>query len=129
MVVSEIIFTFVLINQNQYIMKRKTITEKIKDATLRLEASHRGGGIEISLDSFGKKYKGGKMTAYQNYLGGGMLGSINNDCTKKDWKSDDKLVEIAEQLARYFHNITNHEDDEWESTSFENNQKRPASAY
>lgn len=129
MVVSIIIPTFVIINQNHIPMKRKTVTEKIKENTLRLQASYRGGGIEISLTAFGKKYRNAKMTAYQNYLGGGMLGSINNDCTITDWQNDDKLVKIAEDLAKYFHNITNHADDEWESTSFENNQKRPASAY
>ena len=95
--------------------------------TLRLQASHRGGGIEIDLSSLG--YPGEKMTAYQNYLGGGMLGSINNDSTIREFRDDPKLVEIADQLARYFHNITNHEDDEWESASFEENQKRPSSAY
>jgi len=92
--------------------------------TLRLEASHRGGGIEISLDSLG--YKGVKMTAYQNYLGGGMLGSVNNDCTISDWADDDKLSEIAEQLRKYFHAITNH-DDEWENQTYEKNQQMPAS--
>lgn len=97
--------------------------------TLRLSASHRGGGIEIDLTNFGKKYELEKMTAYQNYLGGGMLGAINNDCTIKEWQNDKKLVAIAEQLAKYFHNITNHEDDEWEAATFEQNQSRPSSAY
>jgi len=99
----------------------------IEENTLRLEASGRGGGIEISLDSAG--YEDEKMTAYQNYLGGGMLGSINNDCTISDWEADKKLLEIAEELKRYFHEITNHSDDEWESASYEENQKRPSSAY
>lgn len=97
--------------------------------TLRLQASHRGGGIEIDLSDFGKKYEGQKMTAYQNYLGGGMLGRINNACTIIDWQNDKKLAAIAEQLSRYFHNITNHEDDEWEAATFEQNQNRPSSAY
>ena len=51
---------------------------------LRQQVSTRGGGVEIDLTPFGYKYM--KMTAYQNYLGGGMLGSINNDCTLRDWK-------------------------------------------
>ena len=101
--------------------------EKIKANTLRLQASGRGGGIEINLTAFG--FKGQKLTAYQNYLGGGMLGSICNDCTITDWKDNEKLKAIANQLAQYFHNITNHEDDEWENASFEENQKRPTSAY
>jgi hypothetical protein len=105
-----------------------TITnEQIENNTLRLEASHRGGGIEISLDAFG--YPGAKMTAYQNYLGGGMLGRINNDCTIKDWQEDEKLEKIAEKLAMYFHNITNPEKSEWESATFVQLQNRPSSAY
>lgn len=95
--------------------------------TLRLQASHRGGGIEIDLSTLG--YEGEKMTAYQNYLGGGLLGSIGNDCTLKTWKNDEKLVYIADQLARYFHSITNPEDDEWSQTSFERLQLRPKSGY
>ena len=103
------------------------IIEKIEDTTLRIQASHRGGGVEIDLTEWG--YPGEKMTAYQNYLGGGMLGRIGNDCTIDNWGGDDTLVEISDNLARYFHNITNHEDDEWESATFEQNQNRPTSAY
>ena len=42
--------------------------------TLRLQVSSRGGGIEIDLSSLG--FKGEKMAAYQNYLGGGLLGAV-----------------------------------------------------
>lgn len=107
--------------------------EKIQNAVLRQEISHRGGGIEISLDSFG--FKGERMSAYQNYLGGGMLGSIQtNDTIRRQTlttteKSAAKLDRIAKELANYFHSLTNHEDDEWESATFEENQNRPASAY
>lgn len=99
----------------------------IENSTMRCQASHRGGGIEISLDKLG--YENEKMTAYQNYLGGGMLGSIGNDCTIREWREDETLVAMADKLARYFHGLTNHEDDEWESATFEENQKRPHSAY
>jgi len=99
----------------------------MKFIVLREQVSTRGGGIEIDLTPFG--YEGEKMTAYQNYLGGGMLGKIMNDCTIEDWRNDEKLVEVADNLARHFHNLTNHSDDEWESASFDENQKRPSSAY
>jgi phage tail tube protein FII len=108
---------------------KKVDNFNIEDNTLRLKASHRGGGIEISLDKLGKKYKGGKMTAYQNYLGGGMLGAIQNDCNIRDWEEDNTLVAMAEKLAKHFHTITNHDDDMWESATFEENQLRPKSAY
>ena len=94
---------------------------------IRKEISTRGGGIEIDLAPFG--YDGEKMTAYQNSLGGGMLGRIANSCTISDFTKDEKLLEVADKLSRYFHSLTNHSDDEWESATFEENQKRPVSAY
>lgn len=105
---------------------KATNFEKI---TLRQQISSRGGGMEIDLSHFGKKYSGEKMTAYQNYLGGGMLGRVCNDCTIRDWQNDEKLVEIAEKLAEYFHSLTNPDEDEWESVTFEQNQNLPLSAY
>ena len=105
---------------------------QFSEVTLRQEISSRGGGIEIDLTRFG--FKGEKMSAYQNYLGGGLLGRINaNDtiraydkpCTEKQAA---KLDKIAERLKKYFHELTN-PDTEWEGQSFEQNQKMPTSAY
>lgn len=114
--------------------RKLTIEERIPLTILRQEVSSRGGGVEISLDTFG--FKGEKMAAYQNYLGGGMLGRIlTNDTIRrqslkaKSEKDAKKLDKIALALAKYFHNLTNHEDDEWEAATFEENQRRPASAY
>lgn len=103
--------------------------QKIQENTLRCEYGRRGGGIEIKLDFVGKKYKGHKMTAYQGYLGGGILGKVNNDCTFEGWQSDDKLDKVAEELRKYFHSLTNPEEGEWESMSYEKNQMLPTSAY
>ena len=108
-------------------MKTKNIN--FEEITIRQQISHRGGGIEIDLSSIAKSYDGQKMTAYQNYLGGGMLGAIANDCTIKEWKNNQRLLEIADGLSRYFHDLTNHDEDEWESATFEQNQNRPLSAY
>ena len=94
---------------------------------LRQEMSTRGGGIEIDLSDFG--YEGGKMTAYQNYLGGGMLGAIQSDCNIRNWRGDERLVEISDELMRYFHGLTSHKWDEWEDCTFEQNQLRPKSAF
>lgn len=106
--------------------------EYIKNNTIRCEASYRGGGIEIGLDDL-LDTEGYKMTAYQNYLGGGMLGRI---CHQYNFVPDDlskrkqKIVEdITLSLKSYFHSLTNHEDDERESASYEVNQSRPVSAY
>lgn len=99
---------------------------KIEKAVMRIEVSMRGGGVEIDLTPFG--FGGHRMTAYQNYLGGGMLGSISNDCTITDWYDDDDLSEIAQELCRYYHDQSN-PDDEWSGMSFEQRQNMPKSAY
>lgn len=112
-------------------MSTEKYTQYIEDNTIRVEASHRGGGIEIDLsDLLG--IDGAKMTAYQNYLGGGMLGSIQNSYNFQDGLNEKQaatLTKISEELNRYFHDITNHAGDEYESASYEQGQRRPASAY
>jgi hypothetical protein len=107
---------------------KKNYPELFKANTLRAEYGGRGGGIEISLGFVGKKYAGHKMSAYQNYLGGGILGRINSDCTFKDWYGDDKLNEVSEELKKYFHSLTNPEGT-WEEMSYEKNQMLSTSAY
>ena len=42
------------------------------------------------------------LSAYQNYLGGGMLGGVGNSCTVEDWRMDEKLVRLAERLSEYY---------------------------
>ena len=123
-------------------MKTK-LRKKIENAVIRQELSHRGGGMEITLSPFG--YKGEKMTAYQNYLGGGMLGKICNDCTIDNWEKKGgyyeertmpmimkygnyALEEIAEELSKFMHDLTN-PDCEWAGTDFIGNLNRPVSAY
>ena len=72
------------------------------------------------------------MTAYQNYLGGGMLGKICNDCTILGWEftrtTKYELSVIAEELSKYMHELTNH-DAEWECETYEDNQNKAVSAY
>ena len=114
-------------------MKTKNLIEKIEKAVIRQELSYRGGGIEIDLGVFTPSWEGEKMSAYQNYLGGGMLGKICNDCTIDNWEftrtTKYKLSVIAEELSKYMHDLTNHSDDEWESESYFQNQNKPSSAY
>lgn len=101
---------------------------------IRQELSSRGGGIEISLDAFG--FIGEKMSAFQNYLGGGLLGSIqSNDTVRRQTLRSQvsdidnaELDEISELLKQYFHSLTN-PDTEWESMSYDQNQKMPSSSY
>ena len=108
-------------------MKNEQIFAVIETNILREQITYRGGGVEIDLTDFG--YEGAKMTAYQNYLGGGMLSSIGNDCTIREWRDDATLCMIAEQLAMYYHEQTNQLHDEWSATTFEQVQNRPLKAY
>ena len=110
-------------------MAKKITFEEI---TLRLEISSRGGGVEIDLTR--KGFKGQKMSAYQNYLGGGMLGRVcvnntiqafNRPCTDRQKA---KLEKIGEELKQYYHNLTN-PDTEFEGQSYELNQKMAVSGY
>lgn len=113
-------------------MTTKKYIEYIKNNTLRVDASRRGGGIEIGVaELFG--IEGAKISAYQNYLGGGMLGAIqanaNFEPTKKDTA---KFYSLTGVLKRYFHAITNEEAgdyDSWNASSYEANQTRPVSGY
>jgi hypothetical protein len=116
-------------------VKAFNFKQYIEDHTLRCEAGYRGGGIEIDATDY-LGYNGRyelHMTAYQNYLGGGMLGSVQGSIEGKlrDYPKSiqAKALKLNEQLKRYFHGITNHEDNEWESASYEDNQNRPESAY
>lgn len=104
----------------------KNLRNKIENAVIRQKLSHRGGGIEITLTPFG--FEGEKMTAYQNYLGGGMLGKICNDCTIIEWQCDDDLMMISEELSKFMHDLTN-PDCEWAGSDFIGNLNRPVSAY
>lgn len=116
-------------------VKRKTTLEKIQENILRQQISTRGGGIEIDLTPFG--FKGQKMAAYQNYLGGGLLGQVcANDTIRRQSlrnqqteKVNAKLDKIAEELKKYFHSMTNPEGQEWEERTYEQNQNMPVSSY
>lgn len=115
-------------------MTKIDYNEYIKQNTLRCEAGYRGGGIEIALDELLGTDEDHAMTAYQNYLGGGMLGRIANsysfDPESLGKRQRARLEKVTDALNRYFHNLTNHEDDERESETYEHNQlSKPVSAY
>jgi hypothetical protein len=105
---------------------------QFSEVTLNIKVSSRGGGVEIDLTRFG--FSGQKMSAYQNYLGGGMLGKVCANDTIRAYdkpctdKQNAKLDRIAERLKKYYHNLTN-PDTEWEGQSYEQNQKMSVSAY
>ena len=111
---------------------KKNWVEFIENNTIRCETSRRGGGIEIDLSELLGESK--KMSAYQNYLGGGMLGAIQSNCnfTPANFVEGEMVKEIAESLKKYFHNITNEQAgnyDEWNAKDYKKNQNMPLSAY
>jgi len=105
----------------------------IKENTLRCEASHRGGGIEINLAELLPDVEEPLMSAYQNYLGGGMLGRVVSNCnfdySKLPAKQKLMVEEMGEQLKVYYHDMTNAPENAWEHQEYIKNQAMPESAY
>jgi hypothetical protein len=62
-----------------------------------------------------------------------MLGSVQSNCSfdiaKLSKARQAKVAKMADALKRYYHELTNHADDEWESATYDQGQNRPASAY
>lgn len=73
---------------------------RISQNITRETYGERGGGCELDLTEFG--YEDELLSAYQNYLGGGIRGLISNSCTVEDWQMDEKLVRLAEKLRDYY---------------------------
>ena len=120
-------------------MAKTNLFKYFENNTIRLEASRRGGGIEVDLTDylgFNGRYPL-YMTAYQNYLGGGMTGSVQGSIEGRlrDYPStiQAKALEANEALKKYFYNITNDIVEDWDeyamSDSFEAQQSRPGSAF
>ena len=110
---------------------------RIEDHILRQKVLSRGGGVEIDLTPWG--FEGEMMAAYQNYLGGGMLGRVCVNDTIRDLASNvraqlmynsryDELDALGEELKRYFFHLTNPEGT-WEEQDYDTNQTLPESGY
>lgn len=118
--------------------KKIDLVEYIEANTLRCEVSYRGGGIEIDISTL-LGIDGARMSAYQNYLGGGITGAI---CTDTNIKAENDIqagliAEMADALKRYFYGLNNGGGDEYmqenitgaDAGGFERLQKMPKSAY
>lgn len=81
---------------------------------IRQKITTRGGGVEIDLTPLG--FDGHKMSAYQNYLGGGMLGGIAVNDTIRSQASNvrlqlefsnrfEELDEIGERLREFYSDL------------------------
>ncbi len=108
----------------------------IEDHILRCEISYRGGGVEVDVSElFGED---AKITAYQNYLGGGIAGSIQSDANfEPKAKQVKKFNQLAEDLKRWFYDQNNGGGDEYmqenvtgaEAGGYEALQRMSRSAY
>ena len=102
--------------------------EAFRNHTLRVAVVEKGGGVEINLTTYGFRF--GRMSAYLNYLGGGMLGSIQSDCNVPNWKDNPKLVKLSEDMKQYYAILRAEAlEEEFNLDAFINQQKMPTSAY
>ena len=109
----------------------------IDDNKISFDASRRGGNIKIDVSElFPDQEEEAVMDAYQNYLGGGLAGSVVGASMfdPDELSKDDRIIfdELKEEIKKYFFYYTNEiaEDwDEWSAMSYEKNQNMPASAY
>lgn len=105
-------------------------TDKLKENTIRSDYSFRGGGIEIDLTEFG--FDGEKMTAYCNYLGGGMIGRVcsSNTLTEETMYTEKYLQEDLEkvelELKKHFFGLVV---GDFNNKDWLQNQLLPSSAY
>ena len=117
-------------------MAEKNYDDFITKHTLDCDFSRRGGTLKIDVSELFPNVEDAVMGAYQNYLGGGMLGAVvgaaqfdPNELSKKDQKV---FIELKEAIKQYFFHVTNEEAteyDEWIGQSYEQNKNMPASAY
>lgn len=119
-------------------MKLKTnadYLEYIENNLISCDCGYRGGSIKVDVSELFPEIEDEEpvIGAYQNYLGGGMLGAVVgasqfdiNSLTKKHQVIATKL---KEECKRYLFNQTNHEGDEWEEQTYQQNQKMAVSAY
>ena len=109
--------------------------EFIEGHTIECDASHRGGGIKVDVSELFPTIEpeNAIMGAYQNYLGGGLLGCIVGGAQfePKELSAKDQKVffEVKETIKKYYHNLTNNVGDQWEEMSYEKNQNMPVSGY
>lgn len=119
--------------------KAKKEEFKIDEHILSCDASYRGGVIKIDVSSLFPSIakEDAIMGASQNYLGGGLRGSISGGAMfePSELSAEERPLfdSLLEQIKRYFHAITSSEEmgmnDEWNTFSYERQQKMATSAY
>jgi hypothetical protein len=117
------------------------IRQYLEDNVKHCDISYRGGSLRINAEGLFPRIvdltdEEIVVGAYQNYLGGGIAGKICGG-----WLFDTDLLtsgekvlfdRVMEQVKKYFFDLNNGGGDDYMQenySSFEHNQKLPASAY
>lgn len=127
-------------------MKKIDYIEYFENNTKKRDISYRGGVLKIdisgllsekSVNAINEAGEEAIAGASQNYLGGGIAGSITNGrqfdldlLTKSDYK---KYVKIAEAIKEYFYSINNGGGDDYmqeeSGQNYASVQRRTVSGY
>lgn len=124
-------------------MKKIDYMEFIESNLIDCDISYRGGSLKIDVsDLFDTGEEPATMGAYQNYLGGGMAGSIQAGrmFDISGFSEEDLAIyeELAEACKKYFYNVNNGGGDDYMQENvtgseavdgFERLQKMPVSGY
>jgi hypothetical protein len=113
------------------------IEENIKDCDI----SYRGGNLKIDVSSLFPYIDEPIMGAYQNYLGGGIAGSIHGGSMfqKEELHEDDMPVfdALNERIKKFFYDVNNGGGDDYmqenvtgkDAGGYEKTQSMPARGY
>jgi len=113
----------------------ENLRQFIEDNISSIDVSHRWGTIKVNVSSLFPEiiHEPCIMWSSQNYLWGGMLWSIGSgsmfdtrDLTPEHYEL---YKQLAEEIKKFHHELTNHSDDEFESQTYEQNQCMSHSAY
>lgn len=123
-------------------MKKIDYREFIESNLIDCDISYRGGSVKIDVsDLFYTGDEPAIMGAYQNYLGGGIAGSIQVGMKFNPKNLDEKdqkvFFELSSELKKWFYNQNNGGGDDYmqeevtgsDAGGFERLQKMPVSGY
>jgi len=124
-------------------MKKFDAYEFVENNIIDCDISYRGGTLKIDVsDLFDTGNEPAIMGAYQNYLGGGIAGSIQTgrqfDISNFNKKNMAIYEKLAEACKKYFYNVNNGGGDDYMQENvtgseavdgYERLQKMPVSGY
>jgi len=118
-------------------MKKEAKQFNIDEHIISCDISYRGGTLKVDVSELFPNIDDAVMGAYQNYLGGGLAGSIVGASMfmPDELNEAERMLfdEIKEKIKKYFYAVANSEDeemkDEFNTLSYIKQQAMPASAY